>query len=117
MSSAGNTDVAQFPAPGVKVARESTIVLYTDTESTISQVRMPDLKGLSLEDAHATLVGMGLNMRAFSLGTVVGQSIEPSTYIDKGSVVELDVIDEESANAGNDAVAENWFRGGIYEDL
>jgi len=99
--------VAQFPAPGVKVARESTIVLYTDLESNISQVRMPDLKGLSLEDAHATLVGMGLNMRAFSLGTVVGQSIEAGTYIDKGSVVELSVIDEESANAGNDTVVEN----------
>jgi len=99
--------VAQFPAPGVKVARESTIVLYTDVEANISQVRMPDLKGLSLENAHATLVGMGLNMRAFSLGTVVGQSIEAGTYIDKGSVVELDVIDEESQNAGNDTVIEN----------
>ncbi|MBQ8165164.1 MAG: PASTA domain-containing protein [Clostridia bacterium] len=99
--------VAQFPAPGVKVARESTIVLYTDLESNISQVRVPDLNGLSLEDAHATLVGMGLNMRAYSLGTVVGQSIEAGTYVDKGSVIELDVIDEESENAGNDAVVEN----------
>ena len=68
---------------------------------------MPDLNGLSLEDAHATLVGMGLNMRAFSLGTVVGQSIDAGTYVDKGSVVELDVIDDESVNAGNDTVTEN----------
>ncbi len=94
--------VSQFPAPGIKVARESTLILYTDTETKISQVRVPDLSGLALEDAHTALVGMGLNMRASSLGTVVKQSIEPGTYVDKGTVVELELVDdmENSENIG-----------------
>ena len=96
--------VTQFPAAGVKVARESTIVLYTEYDAEISQVRVPELTGLSIEDAHATLVGMGLSMRASNLGTVVGQSVEPGIYVDKGTVVELELVEDMESSENVDTI-------------
>lgn len=89
----------QMPRPGALVSKDSMVVIYTEKESVKEKITVPDLMGLTLEEAYSALKERGLNMRASSLGTVVSQSIEPGKQVEIGSVVEIKLLNEDIETA------------------
>ena len=88
-----------MPRPGALVSKDSMVVIYTEKESVKEKITVPDLMGLTLEEAYSALKERGLNMRASSLGTVVSQSIEPGKQVEIGSVVEIKLLNEDIETA------------------
>ena len=91
---------AQMPEMGAYITDGSKVLLYANASTVRKTVRMPDLTGYSLADAHKTLTQMGVNMHAENIGTVVGQNVEPGTQIELGSVVELIIENNETESLG-----------------
>lgn len=100
--------LSQFPEAGTMLAREATIILYTTSENDASpgKVRVPKLEGYSLEEAHAYLTSLGLNMYAINKGTVVSQDIAPGELVEKGTVIKLKLVDTDIENNNNVDVLE-----------
>lgn len=59
----GERVLSQYPYPGDSLPRGSTVVLYT-REQTMNTTLVPDITGLSPEEARQALQNAGLNMRA-----------------------------------------------------
>ncbi len=91
---------AQTPAAGQYITDGSTVMLFVNKDTERQMVRIPDLTGYSLADAYTTLSQMGLNMHAENIGTVLSQSIEPGTMVEKGSVLELKVENSNTESLG-----------------
>ncbi len=86
--------VAQMPAAGIIVNRNSEIVVYVGEEpETRTTVKVPDLEGCSLADAYVILKERGLGMFALKSGTVTGQSIKAGTEVEEGTVISLEFGD------------------------
>ncbi len=60
----GEKIVSQIPAAGKKVPGYSTVVLYTDESMPTEPVKVPNLIGMSVYDATATLNNLGLYLQA-----------------------------------------------------
>ena len=69
-------------------------------DSPKKTVTMPDLIGYTLTDAIETLTELGLNAQANSIGEVVSQSIPAGTQLEKGSVIVLDLINNDTESMG-----------------
>lgn len=89
----GDTVVRQYPLATDYMAREGTIVLYTedDPELKAEMVKMPDVTGLGIGEAWAALTEIGLNLDTRSIGKVTAQSIEPGTLVEKGTIITLTI--------------------------
>ena len=59
----GDTVLRQMPS-GVKIEHGGSVVLYTDQKTEIEKVTVPNLQGLTREQARATLEMYGLNLIA-----------------------------------------------------
>lgn len=94
------TVTEQIPRYNSYVMSGSSVVLYTSQESTRKTVTVPNLVGYSLAEAVETLNNMGLNVHANNIGNVVSQSIEAGTVVNKGSVIELELINNDTEVAG-----------------
>lgn len=90
----------QIPRYNSYVMAGSNIVLYTNEASTRQTVTVPNVVGYSLEEAVGTLNSLGLNVHANSIGNVLKQSIEPGTEVKKGSVIELELLNNDTEVAG-----------------
>ena len=101
----GDVITGQIPAAGATIPGGSQVVLYMGEEEVpTEQVEVPDLEGMSPEVAKATLVDLGLYLRAtgaveYYVSTNVGtdQSIAAGTMVDLGTVVEVRFVDESIA--------------------
>ena len=96
----GTTVTYQYPAAGISVNRQSTIILYTDEGATGTMVQVPNVVGQSIRVATEMLEAAGLNISITgtndeSSGTVVAalQRIEPGTEVEMGTVVEVEFHD------------------------
>ncbi len=85
----------QMPRADVQVAKGSVVILYTSQVEEKQQVKVPDLTDYTLEEVYNTLLALGLNMQANSKGTVVSQSIKHGTYVDIGSVIKVELMEED----------------------
>ncbi len=100
----GDTVTGQLPAAGAVIAAGSELVLYCGGEPDASDAVVPELRGLSYEQARAALAECGLYLRDDSgiLGgdgvTVVSQSREAGSTVGRGSVVGVNLSD--SGNLG-----------------
>lgn len=84
--------LAQFPEAGTMLARDATIILYTSlSDPPPEKVRVPNLEGYLLEEAHEYLTSIGLNLYAISRGTVIEQDIPAGELVDKGTVITLEL--------------------------
>jgi beta-lactam-binding protein with PASTA domain len=104
------TVVAQFPEEGTMIVREGTIILYTSEElvgQSPGKVRVPNLVGYTLDEAHEYVTALGLNMYAVSRGTVVEQDIMPGEIVDKGTVISLRLVDNDMESGDNVDVVED----------
>jgi stage V sporulation protein D (sporulation-specific penicillin-binding protein) len=80
----------QMPMPGVFVARESNVIVYTDAENEEVLLEVPDVFGYSIQDATYILKRNGFNIRVFGVGNAFKQSAEQGSLLSKGSVVEVE---------------------------
>ena len=85
----------QFPKPGAQLQANSTICLYSvENEDRIS-VTVPNIKGMSVEQATNALKSQNLNIKIEgSGGTVVSQDPLPDALVEEGSIVNVLVKSE-----------------------
>lgn len=90
----------QIPRHNSYVMAGAKIVLYTNSETERQTVRVPNLIGYSLSEAIETLKEMGLNVQANNIGNVISQNIEHGTVVNKGSVIVLELTNNDTELAG-----------------
>lgn len=91
----GKTITDQLPKAHTKLAKDGTVVAYTDGEKTVRNITVPDVKGQGAAQAAATLTNSGLNVHvkgAAGTGEAVcsGQSPVAGTVVEPGTVVSID---------------------------
>lgn len=101
-----------FPKPGEKLTKGSDVILYIQQNN--SEIKMPDLKGKTMEETDKILTGLGLNPSYTGTGKVHSQAPAAGTRLSPGTVVSLEMKDvsEEadtppSENADEKAAQEN----------
>ena len=90
----------QIPRYNSYVMSGSSVVIYTSSESPKRTVTVPDLMGYSLAEAVDVLKNIGLNVHAKNIGNVISQSIPEGTVVNRGSVIELELINNDTEVAG-----------------
>ena len=90
----------QIPRYNSYVMSGASIVLYTNQSSPKKTVTVPDVMGYSLAEAVDTLNNLGINVHANNIGNVISQSIAPGTVVNKGSIIELELINNDTEVAG-----------------
>ena len=95
----GDRIMDQLPAGGAVVATGSQVVLYLDRNRTEEQVAVPDVLGLTQQEAREILEGRGLYVRrSGATGThgnviVYAQSRRPAEVVNRGTVIEITLLD------------------------
>ena len=89
----------QIPRYNSYVMSGSKVVLYTNSETVKQTVTVPNLIGYTLTEAIETLTDLGLNVQANNIGNVVSQSIQDGTVVNKGSVIKLDLMNNDTEAA------------------
>ncbi len=86
--------IIQSPEPGVKAKQGSAISVIVSLGAT--SPKMPDLSGMTLDEATATLASMGLELGSMdyqvsdvSLGCVCWQSVTPGEEVKVGEIVDI----------------------------
>jgi stage V sporulation protein D (sporulation-specific penicillin-binding protein) len=82
----------QLPAPAEHCPKGTTIALYTGGETETTTVKVPEVRGLTLQQANRTILNAGLNIRLAgdyqSAGAVaVEQDPEPGAETEKLTIV------------------------------
>jgi stage V sporulation protein D (sporulation-specific penicillin-binding protein) len=94
----GSTVLQQVPAAGTEIAKNGTVVLYTDDASLQKTVTVPDLIGRSLAQVNSRVAGLDLNVIAKGITTGQGQalaaaqSIPAGTEVLRGTVITVEFI-------------------------
>lgn len=102
-SGEGEVITDQAPSPGSSVPKNSTIVLYLGTKKEEETVDMPDLSGMTYDQARKALEDLGLYLDATGSGEsgkVFDQTIDPGTPLAIGTVVEVQFADEIPSDGG-----------------
>lgn len=109
----GNGDVitAQIPKSGRVIPSGSQVILYFDEEAPKGKVKVPDLKGCSVDQCKRALEELNLYMsvsgvsgKYTSTTLAVKQDIEPGTKLKRGSVVSVTFQDIAVNDYGGDAI-------------
>ncbi len=94
----GKTVIAQTPGENQTLLAESgRIILYT-TDPDRLYIEVPNVVGMKISDANATLINAGFNLRINGItdttgyATVISQSLTPNSVVPKNSVIELNII-------------------------
>lgn len=94
---------AQLPKPGVMVAEDSLVILYTDEDDSENTVTVPDVEGLDVDSARERLLYRNLNFEVAGAGHseaagayAVNQSIAPGEEVSPGTVVGVEFRQEAS---------------------
>lgn len=85
--------IDQYPEANVKVLENSIVDLKSDAKE-IPWIKMPDLKGLSLEEAEHTLKEIGLRYEYSGEGTVKGQEPGKDILVDPESIIKFTLGDQ-----------------------
>jgi len=99
----GASVIRQVPAAGSPVPKGSTVILYTDEETTAPLVPVPDVVGLSGTEANKKIVSSRLNLRIVGAeideeGTVaVSQTPEAGETLEIGSVITVNFANQNAA--------------------
>jgi stage V sporulation protein D (sporulation-specific penicillin-binding protein) len=94
-SGEGTVVTSQAPSGGSSIPSGSTVVLYLGTERPDETVAMPDLTGMTYDEAKAKLESLGLYLNATGVegGTVFVQTVDPGALLEVGTVVEVKFVD------------------------
>ena len=103
----GDTVTGQLPAAGTGIAAGSQVILYFgDAQVSPNMETVPELSGLSYDQARDTLSRLGLfvstrsPVNAASGQVVSSQSVPASTAANHGCIVEVTLIDENESLLG-----------------
>ncbi len=102
----GSTVTNQLPAAGTEIAAGTEVILYFDAEVSAELEALPELNGMSYDEARDTLSYYGLYLTTHSglrepgRQTVTGQSLPAGTMLRHGSVVEVSLIDSDETLLG-----------------
>ena len=96
----------QLPLPGATIAAGSEIILYFDASPSTELETVPELGGMSYEEARDTLSYYGIYIQTSSFVSdarrqrVSTQSLEPGTRVGHGSVVEVTLVSDDETILG-----------------
>ena len=102
----GEAVTGQLPRAGVAIAGGTQVILYLDAEASAELETVPDLNGLSYQQARDTLSYYGLYIRTASPVTdaenqlVSSQSIAAGTALEHGSVITVSLISGDESMLG-----------------
>ncbi|MBQ3210330.1 MAG: PASTA domain-containing protein [Oscillospiraceae bacterium] len=102
----GSTVTDQLPAAGVTLAADTEVIIYLDAQPSQDKESVPDVSGMSYDQARDTLSYYGIYIKTTSPVTdagrqsVISQSVSPGTYVSHGSVVEVALYDDDEAMLG-----------------
>lgn len=83
---------SQVPNPGVSVAKNSIISLYTTENDTRVSAEVPNLNGLTIEEAQNKLSAKNLNLTYSdnsSSGTISEQDVKSGSLVEVGTVIKV----------------------------
>lgn len=102
----GDTVTAQLPLAGVQIAHGTETILYLGAKPSDELETMPDISGMSYEEARDTLSYYGIYIRTSSSVSDPGeqrvstQSVAAGTHVGHGSVVEVTLISSDESLLG-----------------
>ena len=102
----GDTVTDQLPRVGSEIAAGTEIILYLGAEISQEKEILPELTGMSLEQARDTLSYYGVYLSSRSspgAGTdsiVSAQSLPAGTPVEHGTVIEVSLINQEESMLG-----------------
>ena len=102
----GITVTQQLPAAGSSIAAGSQVILYLDAEISQDTETVPDLTGMTYNQARDTLSYYGIyistrsNVTDSAAQTVSGQSLPAGTGVDHGCIIEVSLIDQDDSILG-----------------
>ena len=79
----------QVPSSGTQLLKESVVLLYSEENSTRTSVTVPDLTGMTLTQAKATLKQKNLNINYTGTGLVSKQSIKHGNSVEEGTIINV----------------------------
>lgn len=79
----------QVPKPGVKLQKDSIVCLYTTENNNRTTIKMPNLKGKTLQEAANMLRAVNLNYTHEGTGKVMNQSVLADEAVEEGTVIKL----------------------------
>lgn len=85
---------SQVPEPGTSIPTNSIISLYTTENDTRVSVQVPDLIGLTIEEAQSKLFSSKLNLtftESSTTGTISSQDIKSGSMVEEGTVIKVTI--------------------------
>ena len=79
----------QVPKPGVKLSSGSIVCLYTENKNVRVSVSVPNIKGMTLEQAKNALKSKNLNISAEGSGKVITQNYAVDSQVEEGTIIEV----------------------------
>ena len=80
---------SQVPVAGTQLLEDATVMLYSEENDTRTSVSVPDLKGMSLQEATAVLADKNLNISAEGHGYVTSQDYAKNSTVEEGTVIKV----------------------------
>lgn len=101
----GDTVTGQIPAKGASIPGGSEVVLYMGEEVPTDQVQVPNVVGLTLEQAQKKMEDAGLYLKAigaadYSASTAYEQATAAGTMVDRGTAIEVRFSDSTASGGG-----------------
>ena len=102
----GSMVTDQLPAAGASIAPGSEVIVYLEKERSEDTELVPDVIGMSYQDARDALSYYGIYLRTRSAVTdaekqiVTSQSLPGGTEVDHGCIIEVTLIDEDASLLG-----------------
>lgn len=85
----------QVPKPGVRLLKNSTIYLYTEDKNVHLSVSVPDLRGMTSEQAINSVKSKNLNIKLNGSGKIViSQDYVFGTQVEEGTIITVTMKDE-----------------------
>lgn len=97
----GMTVIKQIPDPGKVLPKGGTVLLYTDESELNTEVEVPDIVGMTAQQASQAATNASLNLVLSgenlegALNVIVSQSPEAGTKVPMGSTVTGDFVKKE----------------------
>lgn len=98
----GDIVTAQLPRAGVSIAENTETILYLNAEPSADMETVPELNGMSYEQARDTLSYYGLYIQTASPVTdgsrqkVVSQNVAAGTRMEHGAVIAVTLVDNDT---------------------
>lgn len=83
------TITEQVPKAGTQLKKNGIVKLYVEGKDNRVSQTVPDLKGVSFEQARIMLEARNLNISSSGTGVVIAQDIKADTQVDEGTIINV----------------------------